>query len=122
MARGPRNYPLEYERRLRIEGERARRYGVPFDRGRARGHPSPGHLSASELRVGRLKVTTLEWYADLNHQLRRLGFGSDAVNLANRRGVALQFSKAGNPYTIGFVAPEIIDRMSHASRQIFFGY
>ena len=124
MARRPRvrNYRAEYRRRLALEAERARARGLPFSRSRARGHPGPGVLSVSELRIGRLKVSTLSYYADLNSQLRRLGFGSDAVDLANRHGVALQFSKAGAPYTIGMVPPEIIDRMSHASRQIFFGY
>lgn len=120
--RRQRDYRAEYRRRLALEADRARRLGIPYSRTRARGHPGRGDLSATEIRVGRLRASTLEHYAEINAQLRRLGFGSAAVDLANRYGYAIQVSKEGRPYTIGRVPPEIIDRMTHASRQIFFGY
>ena len=119
-----RDYPAEYQRRLALEVERARERGIPFSRARARGHPEsvPGTLSVSELRVGRLSVRNLQFYGDLNRRLGQAGVSQEAVDLTNRYGFRLEASRNGRLFTLGLVPPEMVARMNHRSRQIFFGY
>lgn len=103
MARQPRNYALEYQRRVDRERERAAAEGREFSKARARGHGS--NAAENARRALRRRVYRL---ADQN-----IADGIDYSDHGDRYGAINDVLRAGK-YTV----LEMIDLLEHQQRAI----